>query len=88
MKVLIMRRISHLLILLATAISVIAVSAVCWHSVEEIHYLKTFYPRQFTVEEAFYASGVEFFKVLIITVPFLFALAAGSILLRHWKRKE
>ena len=48
------------LILSAIAISIVVIAAVSWHSVEEIHYLKTFYPKQFTVEEAFYASGVEF----------------------------
>jgi hypothetical protein len=76
-----------MLIVAATALSVIVVSAVCWHSVEEIHYLKTFYPGQFSVEEAFYASGVELIKVLIITVPFLFALVVGFWLLHYWKRK-
>jgi hypothetical protein len=79
---------SHVLILAATAISVIVVSAVCWHSVEEIHYLKSFYPGQFSVEEAFYASGVELIKVLIITVPFFFALVVGFWLLHYWKRKS
>lgn len=77
-----------MLIVAATALSVIIVSAVCWHSVEEIHYLKTFYPKQFTVEEAFYASGVELVKVLIISLPFFFALVAGFCLLRYWKRNS
>jgi hypothetical protein len=83
-----MNRTSHVLILAACAISVIVVSAVCWHSVEEIHYLKSFYPGQFSVEEAFYASGVELFKVLIITVPFIFALVVGFCLLHYWMRKS
>jgi hypothetical protein len=88
MKVQTMNRTSQALILAATAISVIVVSSVCWHSVEEIHYLKSFYPRQFSVEEAFYASGVELFKVLIIAVPFFFAVVVGFFLLHYWKKKS
>ncbi len=83
-----MNRTTNVLILAATVIGVLVVSAVCWHSVQEIHYLKSFYPRQFSVEEAFYASGVEFIKVLIITVPFFFALVVGFFLLHYWKRKS
>ena len=40
---------------IAVAISVVIVFAVCWHSMEEIHYLKSFFPKSFTVEQAFYA---------------------------------
>jgi hypothetical protein len=40
------------------------------------------------VQEVFYASGVELIKVLIITVPFVFALVAGFCLLHYWKRKS
>jgi hypothetical protein len=87
-KVQIMNRASRVLIPAAIVISVIVVSAVCWHSVTEIHYLKSFYPRQFSVEEAFYASGVELIKVLIITVAFFFALVAGFFLLHYWNRKS
>lgn len=87
-KVPIMSRSSRILIVLATVISVIIVSAVCWHSVQEIHYLKTFYPKQFTVEEAFFASGVELIKVLIIALPFCFTLVAGFCVLHYWKWHE
>ncbi|MBQ27602.1 MAG: hypothetical protein CMH81_05610 [Nitrospiraceae bacterium] len=48
---------------------VLIIGVVCLHSLEEIHYLKSFYPSMFSVEETFYASGVEFFKVLIISLP-------------------
>lgn len=83
-----MNRISRVLILSAVGISVIIVSAVSWHSVQEIHYLKTFYPQQFSVEEAFYASAVELVKVLIISVPFFFIIVAGCCLLHSWKHKS
>jgi hypothetical protein len=63
------------------AVSIFVVSAVCWHSVQEIHYLKTFYPKQFSVEEAFYASAVELVKVIIISLPFTLAATCGIWLL-------
>jgi hypothetical protein len=44
------------------AIAVAALTAICYHSIEEIHYLKSFFPGEFTVEEAFYASAVELIK--------------------------
>ncbi|HSL92257.1 MAG TPA: hypothetical protein VK863_06375 [Candidatus Limnocylindrales bacterium] len=68
-----MKRIARAGILSAIAAGIVAVSAVCWHSVEEIHYLKSFYPKEFSVQEAFYASAVELVKVVIIGLPFLLA---------------
>ncbi len=81
-----MNRATKILILSAVVIGIIIIAAVCWHSVQEIHYLKSFYPQQFSVQEAFYASAVELVKVLVITVPFLFAIIAGLFLLHYWKR--
>jgi len=88
MKALTMNRSWHMLILSTIVGSIVIVSAVCWHSVEEIHYLKSFFPQQFSVEEAFYASAVEFIKVLIIAVPFFFVVVTGSCLLCYWKRSS
>ena len=36
-----------------------------------------FFPRQFTVQEAFYASAVELIKVLIISLPFVLIIATA-----------
>ena len=72
----------RLLLSLAIVVSILIVAAVCWHSLEEIHYLKSFYPKQFTVEEAFYASGVELIKVLVIGVPFFLVLGVSLYLLK------
>jgi hypothetical protein len=83
-----MNRSKQLLILSAISISIIVVAAVCWHSVEEIHYLKSFFPQQFSVQEAFYASGVELIKVVIISIPFFFIAATGLWLLQYWKRNS
>ena len=82
-----MNRTSKILILSAVGISIIIVSAVSWHSVQEIHYLKSFYPQQFSVQEAFWASAVELVKVLVISIPFFFIIIAGFCLLHYWKRK-
>ena len=72
-----MKRTWQGLILSVIASCVIVIAAVSWHSVEEIHYLKTFYPKQFTVEEAFYASGVEIIKVILIGLPLFFVIGIG-----------
>jgi hypothetical protein len=73
-------------ILSAITISFVVMAAVSWHSVEEIHYLKTFYPKQFTVEEAFYASGVELIKVILIGLPLFFVVGIGLYLLCYFKK--
>jgi len=39
------------------------------HSVYEIHYLKSFFPGTFTVEQAKDAAIVEFVKVIFISIP-------------------
>ena len=53
-------------LLASVAICLIAVSAVSFHSVEEIHYLKSFYPARFTVPEAAAAAVVELIKVSLV----------------------
>jgi hypothetical protein len=60
-----------ILLISAIVVSILTIFAVSWHSLEEIHYLKSFYPQHLTVEEAFYASLVEFIKVHIISLPFV-----------------
>ena len=82
-----MNRTSKILILSAVGVSIVFVSAVSWHSVQEIHYLKSFYPQQFSVQDAFWASAVELIKVLIISIPFFLVIITGFCLLHYWKRK-
>lgn len=53
----------------------VVIGAVSLHSVEEIHYLKGFYPASFTVEEAFHAAAVEFIKVHLIVLPLMVVIA-------------
>ncbi|MDP8926243.1 MAG: hypothetical protein M3M97_04875 [Actinomycetota bacterium] len=83
-----MKRTYRVSILAVIALSIVIVSAVCWHSLEEIHYLKSFYPQQFTVEEAFYASAVELIKVAVIGLPFFLIVGTGLYLLHHFKEKS
>jgi hypothetical protein len=78
-----MKPLKRVWILSAVAAGLAVIAAVSWHSVEEIHYLKSFYPKSFTVEEAFYAAGVELIKVFLIGFPLLAAIAVGLCLLRH-----
>ncbi|BCR06156.1 hypothetical protein DESUT3_32250 [Desulfuromonas versatilis] len=60
-----------------------AMVAICLHSLEEIHYLKRFFPRAFTVQEVFYASAVELVKVLILLIPLLTVIGLALYFLRH-----
>jgi hypothetical protein len=77
-----------LLLSLAIVVSILIVAAVCWHSLEEIHYLKSFYPKRFTVEEAFYASGVELIKVFVIGVPFFLVIWVSLYLLKILRNRD
>lgn len=62
--------------------------AVCWHSVEEIHYLKSFFPKQFSVQEAYYAAAVELIKVVIIGLPIVFIIWISLYMWRHRDREK
>ncbi|NJD61480.1 MAG: hypothetical protein FIA93_02010 [Deltaproteobacteria bacterium] len=61
-------------------------AAVCWHSVAEIHYLKSFFPTQFSVQDAFYASAIELIKIIIIALPIVVIMATGLNLLGKSKK--
>ena len=65
---------------------VVIFSAVCWHSVGEIHYLKSFFPKGFSVEGAYYASVVELIKVIIIALPIVMVISISLYILRHFKK--
>lgn len=76
-----------IIIKLAIILSVIFIFAICFHSLEEIHYLKSFFPQTFTVEEAFYASAVELIKIVILSIPFLLVIGLGMYFL-NYRRQE
>jgi hypothetical protein len=58
------------------------ITALCLHAIEEIHYLKSFYPKTFTVDQAMQASVVELVKVLLGSVPPLIIIAVSVSVLR------
>ncbi|HEY4706678.1 MAG: hypothetical protein A2054_02650 [Deltaproteobacteria bacterium GWA2_55_10] len=66
--------------------SVLLIIAISLHSVEEIHYLKSFYPAKFTVEEAFYATMVEFIKIHIISLPLIVIILLALFVLRAYRK--
>jgi hypothetical protein len=59
------------------------ITAICLHSLEEIHYLKSFFPRTFSVQESCYAGVLELIKVAIITFPLLLLIALCLYFLRR-----
>lgn len=73
---------------LAIAVSLSAIFAICLHSVEEIHYLKSFFPRKFSVQEAFYASGVELVKIIVLLIPLLTIIGVALFILRNQSGKQ
>ena len=75
-----MKRSRELLLYLVIFTGAGIYSFICFHSVEEIHYLKSFFPETFTVQEAFYASAVELIKVMIIGIPFLLFISICLVL--------
>lgn len=77
---------SRIILWAVIAASLVIITAVSWHSVDEIHYLKTFYPKSFTVEEAFYATLVEFIKVHIISLPLVVIIVLSLYLLRAYRQ--
>jgi len=75
-----MKRSRELLLYLVIFTGAGIYSFICLHSVDEIHYLKSFFPEKFTVQEAFYASAVELIKVMIIGIPFLLFISICLVL--------
>jgi hypothetical protein len=69
-------------------VSTITYSAVCLHSIEEIHYLKSFFPRQFTAQETFYAAAIELIKKVIAGIPFLLELGLCAVILETYRKIE
>jgi hypothetical protein len=63
-------------------------AAVCWHSVEEIHYLKSFFPNQFSVQDAYYATAIELMKVIIVGLPIALIIAVGLYILKHIAKEQ
>jgi hypothetical protein len=83
-----MKRAYSKIIFSITILGVIVFAAVCWHSVDEIHYVKLFFPKRFSVQEAYYATAIELIKVIIIGLPIVLIIAVGLYLLRHINKEK
>lgn len=72
------------IILSVMFLALIFMSAVSCHSVQEIHYLKSFFPQDFTTEQAMHAGIIELAKIIIIAIPtfLLIILCLGLLKLR------
>ena len=81
-----MKRNHSVLLMSVIIICIVIISAVCWHSVEEIHYLKTFFPKQFTVEEAYYASKIELVKIVFISFPLILIIAISLYFVNYFSK--
>jgi hypothetical protein len=71
----------RIFLLAVVTVCLIVVSAVSFHSVQEIHYLKSFYPGSFSVSDAASAAVVELIKVSLVALPlFLIVLVCLFLL--------
>ena len=78
-----MKNRSSRILLSLSALGIVVFSAVCWHSIDEIHYLKSFFPKRFRVQEAYYAAAVELIKVVIIGLPIALIIFVSLYVWRH-----
>ena len=87
-KALMMKKPYSIFLFAIIIFGVVILSAVCWHSVGEIHYLKSFFPKGFSVEGAYYASVVELIKVIIIALPIIMVIGISLYVLRHFNKES
>ncbi len=83
-----MKKIFPIFLIVIIVAGVVLFSAVCWHSVGEIHYLKSFFPKGFNVEGAYYASVVELIKIIIIALPIVMIISISLYVLRHFNKNS
>jgi hypothetical protein len=81
-----MNRVASVSIAVVIMVAMLFLAGVCWHSVGEIHYLKTFYPTTFSMDQAYEASMIEVIKVAIISFPVVVAIMVGLYVLKNFRR--
>ena len=64
----------HIALIGLIIFGLVVITIVSWHSVEEIHYLKEFFPHEFTVAEARDATIIEIIKVVFIAFPIILGM--------------
>jgi hypothetical protein len=67
---------------------VVIITYASFHSVWEIHYLKSFYPKSFSVTEAGYAAIVEFIKIALISFPLLILIVICLFIIKSMKKEK
>lgn len=74
--------------IIISAVCTTAILLVSWHSLGEIHYLKTFLPGSLTPEEAYYAAWIEMIKVHIISLPLVLVISLCLFFIWLYKKKD
>ncbi len=72
---------TYIILSFVVFICLAVVSLVSYHSVSEIHYLKSFYPHSFSVSDAASASVVELVKVALIAFPLILVITVCLFLI-------
>ncbi|UFS68706.1 hypothetical protein LPW11_12380 [Geomonas sp. RF6] len=83
-----MNKVASVSIAVMIVVGILFLAGVCWHSVGEIHYLKTFYPSSFNIDQAYEATRIEAIKVGIIAFPVIVAIAAGLYVLKNFSGRR
>lgn len=81
-------KIKNLFLYSVIIVCLIVISIVSFHSVWEIHYLKSFYPGNFTVVDAGWASVVELIKVSLTSFPLILLIIMSYFFIKHLKKWE
>jgi len=83
-----MNRVGRIMVALIIVAAILFLAGVCWHSVGEIHYLKTFYPSTFNMDQAYEASMIEVIKVGILSFPIIVAIVVGLYALKNFNGEK
>jgi hypothetical protein len=82
-----MKRRSSIALASVIAPGVFLFSAARWHSLGENYYLKSFFPKRFSVQEAYFAGAVELVKVVIIGLTIVRVIAVAPYALGHAEKQ-
>jgi hypothetical protein len=79
-------KLRNVVLIIVIIACVVVISYASFHSVWEIHYLKSFYPKSFSVAEAGYAAVVELIKISLISFPLLIIIVLCLFLVKYIKK--
>jgi hypothetical protein len=81
-------KIRNMVLIIVIIACVLIITYASFHSVWEIHYLKSFYPKSFSVTEAGYAAVVELIKIALISFPLLLIIVLCLFLVKSMKNQK